>query len=268
MEVRVSVIVAARNEESRIGACLASLLKVIGPYDEIIVVNDGSTDGTSRILSQIKNDAIRVITHHESRGRGASRNAAIKASKAKYIAIQDADDEALPGRIDIPLGILEGDDSLVAASGQCLAVTEGGYAWRHHRYPTSPEAIRRSFAESTMAVCHTGSLIRRSALDEAGLYNSEFIRAQDLELFKRLSLVGPMENSPRDTIIYEHNAWLSWDYWRLSRKHHDVIAGREPLPLPLLAGRYALAMIRRMIRMRISHRQARAALASARGSEI
>lgn len=268
MEIRVSVIVAARNEENRIRACIESLLSVIGPLDEIIVVNDGSTDGTARVLSQLRNDVVSVITHSESQGRAASRNAAIEASRGKYIAIQDADDEALPGRIEIPLLILENDENLVAASGQCVAVTNHGFAWRHHVYPTSREDIRKGFAFSNMAVCHTGSVIRRSALDRAGLYNSDFVRAQDLELFKRLSLLGPIENSPLDTIIYRHDAWLTWDYWRLSRKHHDVIAGRAPLPLSVLSARYVIAMLRRVARMCSSHRQAEAALARARGAEL
>ncbi|MEW9872758.1 glycosyltransferase family 2 protein [Arthrobacter sp. HS15c] len=263
MQKRVSVIIAARDEEKRIKRCIDSLIASLGPEDEIIVVNDGSTDGTGRELA-LFGSKIQVLTNEVSMGRAASRNAGIMVAKGKYIAIQDADDEALPGRIEIPVGMLEGDEHLVAASGQCVAVTDGGHYWRHNRYPTSREEVKEQFEASVMAVCHTGSVIRRRALDEAGLYDPTYIRAQDLELFKRLSKLGPIESSPLDTVLYTHNAWLSWAYWTLSRKHHDAIAGRPALSFPLTILRYLLAMTRRSLRLVTTHASAKAALIRAR----
>lgn len=265
MEVRVSVIIAARNEELRIARCVESLLAAMGPMDEIVVINDGSTDATYDVVSKYESDRVRVISNPESVGRAASRNSGIRIARGKYIAIQDADDEALPGRIQIPLALLEADDRLVAASGQCIAVTDRGFHWRHTVYATSRESIRSSFERSTMAVCHTGSIIRRSALETTGLYDPAFVRAQDLELFKRLSSLGPIENSPLDVVLYTHNVWLEWTYWRTSRKHHDVIANRAPLPFVAQMVRYALAMVRREGKKYITHRDAVASLAVLEG---
>lgn len=267
MEKRVSVIVAARNEEGRIRRCIESLIKSIGPLDEIIVVNDGSTDRTAAELSLIDSDVLRVLTNADSEGRAASRNAGILVARGKYIAIQDADDEALPGRIEIPVAMLESDDDLVAASGQCVAVTEKGFLWRHTSYPIEREDVRVALANSDMAVCHTGSVIRHSALEQVGLYDPQFIRAQDLDLFKRLSRLGPIENSPVDIVLYTHNAFLSWAYWNLSRSHHDVIAGRSALPILARVIRYTFAMCRRSIRMLATHSEARFSLASVRGGD-
>jgi glycosyltransferase involved in cell wall biosynthesis len=264
VEKRVSVIVAARNEEGRIRRCIESLIQSIGPLDEIIVVNDGSTDRTAAELSLIDSDVVRVLANAQSLGRAASRNAGILVAQGKYIAIQDADDEALPGRIEIPVAMLESDGDLVAASGQCVAVTEKGFLWRHTSFPIEREEVKVALANSDMAVCHTGSVIRRSALDQVGLYDPEFIRAQDLELFKRLSRLGPIENSARDTVLYTHNAFLSWAYWSLSRRHHDVIASRRALPILGRIVMYALAMCRRSIRMLATHSEAKSSLSIAR----
>lgn len=259
MQKRVSVIVAARNEEKRIKRCIDSLAAALGPHDEIIVVNDGSTDGTKRELAKFGNE-IQVVTNEVSLGRAASRNAGILVANGRYVAIQDADDEALPGRIEIPVGMLERNQRLVAASGQCIAVTSRGVYWRHNSYPTRSQEVKDQLESSIMAVCHTGSVIRRRALDEVGLYDPTFVRAQDLDLFKRLSKLGPIESSPIDTVLYTHNVWLSWSYWKLSRKHHDAISGRAALPVPLMILRYLLAMARRSLRLFTTHLAARAAV--------
>jgi glycosyltransferase involved in cell wall biosynthesis len=60
-------------------------------YAEVIFVNDGSTDGTSKFLNSIKNEKIRVITHAKNRGYGAAIKTGIKDSSCEYIAITDAD---------------------------------------------------------------------------------------------------------------------------------------------------------------------------------
>ncbi len=268
MKVRVSVIVAARNEENRIGACIASLLRVLGRDDEIIVVNDGSNDATGAEVLAFDDSRVRLLENAHSLGRGASRNLGISSSNGSYIAIQDADDVALPGRIDIPLTLLESEPDLVAASGQCIAVTEGGAFWRHHRYPVTPEEIANEFLQSTMAVCHTGSVIRRSALEDVGLYDTRFVRAQDLELFKRLSARGPIRNSPLDVVLYTHNPWLTWNYWITSRRNHDAIAGRKGLPFFALIGRYMLAMLRRQAKRMLTGRAARLAYNSVQGGKV
>jgi glycosyltransferase involved in cell wall biosynthesis len=248
VSMRVSVIVAARNEERRLGACIGSLLNILGRNDEIIVINDGSTDSTRAVVLSFDDSRVRLLENNESRGRGASRNLGITNAKGTFIAVQDADDVALPGRINIPLALLESEPSLVAASGQCIAVTKRGVYWRHYLYPVLPNEIADDFSHSRMAVCHTGSLIRRSALDEVGLYDTSLLRAQDLELFKRLAAKGPIRNSPLDVVLYTHDAWLSWKYWRTSRGYHDVIAGRTGLPLPALMVRYLVSMVRRQVR--------------------
>ncbi|MDR6790959.1 glycosyltransferase involved in cell wall biosynthesis [Pseudarthrobacter oxydans] len=264
MQVRVSVIVAAKDEEKRIGRCITSVIDSIGPNDEIIIIDDGSVDRTAQEVAAFESSRVKVLTNIKPMGRAAARNAGIQVARGRYIAIQDADDEALMGRIDIPVSMLERNPELVAASGQCVAVTDRGFAWRHMKYPTDPKRIREYFDDSVMAVCHTGSVIRRSALDQVGLYDPSYVRAQDLDLFKRLAAVGPIENSEEDIIIYTHNAWLDWRYWRLSRFHHDLIAERPPLPKALLALRYIVSMSVRSVRLLVTHFEANASLSKAK----
>ena len=108
---RVSVIVPALNEQATIAVCLA---RVLGqPFvAEVIVVDDGSTDRTAEIVSQLEESRVRLVSHRLNRGKGASIRTAVPLCTASYIAIQDADLEYDPAdlaRLLVPLDSGEAD---------------------------------------------------------------------------------------------------------------------------------------------------------------
>lgn len=88
--MRISVVIPVYNGEPFIRDCLASALSQTHPAHEIIVVNDGSTDTTGRLLREYA-PRIRVIDQ-PNRGRSAARNEGIRASSGDYVAFLDADD--------------------------------------------------------------------------------------------------------------------------------------------------------------------------------
>ncbi|MCE5259585.1 MAG: glycosyltransferase family 2 protein, partial [Chloroflexi bacterium] len=91
-EYLLTIMLPVYNEEEAIGPVLDGILKVMEPLDvpyELLVVDDGSTDGTCAILHQYPQ--IRVVTHDHNRGNGAARTTGVKAAKGKYILMTDAD---------------------------------------------------------------------------------------------------------------------------------------------------------------------------------
>lgn len=88
---KVSIIIPAYNESSRIKKCLDSLLKQSYQNLEIIVINDGSTDDTLEILHSYKNSNLKVFSIKNS-GQGAARNFGIKKASGDYLMFVDADD--------------------------------------------------------------------------------------------------------------------------------------------------------------------------------
>ena len=88
---RVSVIVPAYNRERTVMRCIESLLAQTLSDIEIIVVNDGSTDGTLELLSAVKDDRLTVISQ-PNRGQGEARNAGMRLATGKYIGFTDDDD--------------------------------------------------------------------------------------------------------------------------------------------------------------------------------
>ncbi len=92
----VSIVVAVYNRAGEIGACIESLLKLSYPRAkrEIIVVDDGSTDDTSAVVSQYD---VRLITQGENKGQSAARNAGVAEARGEIVAFIDSDCIAEPG---------------------------------------------------------------------------------------------------------------------------------------------------------------------------
>lgn len=101
----VTVVVAAYNAASYVREAIQSVLDQDYPAKEVVVVNDGSTDDTLRILATF-GDAIRVIDQPNG-GPPKARNSGLRAAKGEYVAFLDADDRWLPGKLSAQVADLE-----------------------------------------------------------------------------------------------------------------------------------------------------------------
>lgn len=115
----VSVVIPAYNCESTIRQTLESCLAQTLPCHEIIVVNDGSTDSTAKVLLEFGNN-IRVI-HQENRGLAAARNSGISRAQGDFVAWLDADDLAEPQRLEIQSRILDKYSELILVHSEFTA---------------------------------------------------------------------------------------------------------------------------------------------------
>lgn len=98
----ISILIPAYNVEPYLRRCLDSVIGQAFPDMEIIIVNDGSTDGTGAILAEYsaKDPRIRVIDHPGNCGLMWARKTAIEASSGSYLMFVDSDDELMPGACD------------------------------------------------------------------------------------------------------------------------------------------------------------------------
>ena len=112
----MSVVIPAYNEEDTIGVVIDRVLQQ--DYDlEVIVIDDGSTDGTRRVLESIKDNRVRISIQDANRGKGAALRKGFEMATGEIIIIQDADLEYNPGEYEKLLDpILDGRADVVYGS--------------------------------------------------------------------------------------------------------------------------------------------------------
>src|SRR5262245_8196999 len=93
--ITASVVVCVYNRADQVGPCLESLIAQDGPPAELVVVNDGSTDATARVLEEFRlahpGRPIVVVHNPTNLGLSAARNVGIEAASGKYILFTDSD---------------------------------------------------------------------------------------------------------------------------------------------------------------------------------
>ncbi|MDQ1358176.1 MAG: hypothetical protein QOF20_2921 [Acidimicrobiaceae bacterium] len=171
----LSVIVPVYNERNTVGEIIRRMRLVDLPIDrEIIVVDDGSSDGTDKILAALQDSTIRVVSHETNRGKGAAVRTGISLARGDVVLIQDADLEYDPQqwpRLLAPL--LEGRAKVVYGSrylGEREATTL--LRWAGDR---SLSVLTALLFNATLSDIETGyKLVDRQVLDSLDLTSDRF----------------------------------------------------------------------------------------------
>jgi glycosyltransferase involved in cell wall biosynthesis len=141
----VTAVVAAHQAARHLGSALASLAAQTLDDLEVIVVDDGSTDGTAEIAGEfaLSDPRFRLLRLDRNRGQAAALDAGMDRARGRYLAILDADDEATPRRLELQATAFERDPGLVLVGGSVVTLCDRhaveGRVWR---YATDDAAIR------------------------------------------------------------------------------------------------------------------------------
>jgi glycosyltransferase involved in cell wall biosynthesis len=184
---RVSVVVPSYNAERFLAAALDSALEQSGVALEVVVVDDGSSDGTGAILSRYA-DRIRVA-HQDHRGPAAARNAAIREARGEYVALLDADDRFRPGKLARQTAVLDGrPDVGIVYTGWDVVDGNGNplphQGWSREDGDVLPRLLLGNLAHPVAV------LLRRAQILDAGGFDETLQVNEDWDLFLRLTLRG------------------------------------------------------------------------------
>ncbi|MGI6484536.1 MAG: glycosyltransferase [Candidatus Dojkabacteria bacterium] len=194
----VSIVIPVHNGERYIKEAIDSCINQTYKNIEIIVVDDKSTDSTLEILKEY-GEKIIVLPVEKQNGLGNVINIGIRASKGKYIARMDADDIMYPDRILKQVEYLESHPNCVAVGGQIDIINENSDIIGHREYAQKDKDLKKNrFLFQPFA--HPAVTLRRSTLEEIGLYPEDMWKVEDVKLFLILSTKGEFANLP-DTVL-------------------------------------------------------------------
>lgn len=170
--MEVSIIIPAHNQEHYIGRSVRSALAQKFDKDkyEVIVINDGSTDKTEKILKSFK-DQIKIITFKKNKGLSCARNTGIRESLGRYIICLDADDYISNDLVYIERLFLMNNHNIDAVSCDYYIVDN------------SENIIERRDAAKIPIAC--GIMFYKDKLMDIGLYDEKFLVMEDMDLRKR-----------------------------------------------------------------------------------
>jgi GT2 family glycosyltransferase len=186
----VSICMPAYNAEDYVGDALDSALAQTYPELEIIVVNDGSTDGTAAVLDRYSDHEQVAVIHQENQGHCAAANNAYRASSGDYVKFFDADDLLSPQFVERQVERLEGSTTHVASAEWARFYDDPSEA------TFEPEPVWRDMdpVDWLVTACKDARpmmqcalwLIPRPVLEEAGLWDERLSLIDDFEFFTRV----------------------------------------------------------------------------------
>jgi glycosyltransferase involved in cell wall biosynthesis len=246
----VSIVLPTFNRARLLCQAVESVLALDEEIFELIVVDDGSTDSTAEELARISDPRLSIVRLPGKSGANAARNMGISLSRAPYVAFLDSDDTYLPGRLRLPLEILQRHKNI----GMVLSsfTTEKSSKTTVYEMPQRVYTGRdmlRLVARGVIQPTTPGLTIRRDVLSTVGGFDPTIKRMQDSDLVMRVAqetmaatIAQPLWHKrwQRDGISSNRETYFSALLDLLSR--HEIYRDEELETRDYLIARHLVAL--------------------------
>lgn len=188
----VSAVVPTYNREDVIERCLHSILRQSKPVDEIIVVDDASTDDTGQVVANLNHERVEFVRHDENRGAAAARNTGIERASGEFILFLDSDDVLHPTAVE----------KLHEVLTQRYPSCAGAFA--HYQQVDSEGKVDRVWNGTTGVVTKdelseylaipgiSCSMIESNVLDAVNGFDERLFLSEDADLAYRIADIGDL----------------------------------------------------------------------------
>ncbi len=200
----VSVIIPTHNRCQLLELTLRSVFEQRNVAFEVIVVDDGSSDDTSRLLRSL-GDRVRVVRHERPGGVSAARNRGIAEARGRWVAFLDDDDLWAPDKLACQLEALRISDRQWAYAGAVDITTN--YRVLAGQAPAPPERLVRELMFRNMVPAGASNVIvMKDWLPAPPVFDGTFYHSADWDLWIRLARQGPPACVAKPLIAYRFHA--------------------------------------------------------------
>lgn len=192
----ISIILPTYNRAEYISKAIESVFLQTFKDFELIIVNDGSTDNTPKILSEFekKDSRVKVITNTTNIDLVKTLNKGIRAAQGKYIArIDDDDIWSDPKKLEKEFSFLENNSDYVLVGGGVVRIDAQGKEIMRYLLSEKDEDIRKAILQNN-TFAHSNVLFRKDAWERVGGYNEELKFSEDWDLWMRFGTIGKFYN--------------------------------------------------------------------------
>lgn len=201
--VKVSVVIPTHNRADLLPRAINSVLAQTEQDFEVIVVSDGSTDDTEKVVKEIQNKDNRVQFEHYSPGKGGNfaRNEGIRLSQGVYVAFLDDDDEWVPNKLEKQLALMEQNSKMVL----CYTGVHVIYVNEKIEYSFLPKHegdLSRVILLDNCIGSTSTPMVRKSVFEESGVFDNDLAALQDFDLWIRITQYGEVGVVKEELINY------------------------------------------------------------------
>ena len=228
----LSVIMATYNEDINfLKTCIDSIMhQTFRDFEFIIVIEpDENNIDYLKHISDI-DSRVKILKNESRLGVAGSRNRAIEESSGDYIAIIDGDDYCDLDRFRKQLSFLKSNPEISIVGSNMYLIDADNRAIGERIYPGLHEGIKKYFL-ITMAIANPTVMVRKKDLEDIGLFNNNFHKAEDFELWLRFLAHNKRMHNLQENLIYyrmpsEHNEKRGSMHWRnnyIARKKYSKL---------------------------------------------
>lgn len=189
MTLKTSVVIPTYNRAGLLSRALESALSQSLPADEILVVDDASTDNTKAVVEGLKVPRLRYFRHQNRSGAAAARNTGIRASHGLYIALLDSDDVWHPSKLARQVEVLDQAPPEVGAvySGFWRIMPEGPRYIPDRALKVKEGRLFIPLLRGEYLIYTSAILVRKCVFEEIGLFDIGFQALEEQDLWMRMA---------------------------------------------------------------------------------
>lgn len=199
----ISVVMPAYNAQRHIRQAVESILRQTFTKFELIIINDASTDKTLQIIRSLSKKDIRIkIVNNDMRlDIAGSLNRGIRLARSNIIARMDADDIAVPHRLERQYACITKSEKIAVVGADILIIDASGNHIGTRKYPRSSRELKKClFRYSPFA--HPVVMLRKNLFEKVGKYNPKYSPTEDLDLWFRLGRKYEFVSVPEQLLKY------------------------------------------------------------------
>lgn len=218
--MKLSIILPVYNGVHYLKQALDSIQAQTFKDWELLVIDDGSTDGTAEMLKSLKEPRLKIISNPKNLGLQKTLNIGLRAAQGDYIARLDCDDAWISSdKLEKQIKLLEADPQLMLVGTGWQVIDKEGRAKGQIIPASSDRQLRRQLL-SFNPFCHSAVVFRRQASLQAGGYDERPIAKyqEDYGLWLELGRLGKLANLPEIAVRYLDNE--SGEARKNDKKHY------------------------------------------------